>query len=193
MSPSNLSQENGHSSNSSVTLTDEAGRSLPCTIEHSLEVEGSEYLLLMPVDLPIQIVAWDEDEDDEDSAEATLLDNDEEIDFLFPDARAVLAEHNLTLKHTAYTLTAAGELPDLDQEEILAIELEDEDGELEPDEFQLLASFYYEEQEYGIYTPIEPLLFLAQRNHTGELELLSPEEFHKVQPLLEDLLFDGLE
>ncbi|NET57842.1 MAG: DUF3727 domain-containing protein [Symploca sp. SIO2E6] len=193
MSPSDLSPENGSSSNNSVTLTDEAGRSLLCTIEHFLEVEGAEYLLLMPVDFPIQIVAWDEDDYDDDSAEATLLEDDEEIDFLFPDAKAVLAEHNLTLKHTAYTLTAAGELPVVDQEEILAIELEDEDGELEPDEFKLLANFYYEEQEYGIYTPIEPLLFLAKRNHTGQLELLSPEEFHKVQPLLEELLFDGLE
>ena len=193
MSPSDFSQENGRSSNSSVTLTDEAGRSLPCTIEHSLEVEGSEYLLLMPVDFPIQIVAWDEDDSYEDSAEATLLEDDEELGSIFPDAKAVLAEHNLTLKHTAYTLTAAGELPPVDKEEILAIEIEDENGELEPDELQLLASFYHEEQEYGIYTPVEPLLFLAQRNQAGQLELLSPEEFHKLQPLLEELLFDGLD
>jgi len=193
MSLSDFSQENGYSSNTSVTLIDEAGRSLLCSIEHSLEVEGSEYLLLMPVDFPIQIVAWDDDDDEEDLAEATLLEDDEEIDTLFPDAKAVLAEHNLILKHTAYTLTAAGELPSVDNEEILAIEIEDEDGELEPDEFQRLANFYHEEQEYGIYTPIEPLLFLAQRNQAGQLELLSPEEFHKLQPWLEELLFDALD
>ncbi|NEP13142.1 MAG: DUF3727 domain-containing protein [Symploca sp. SIO2C1] len=193
MSPSNLSQENGRSSNSSVTLTDEAGRSLSCSIEHVLEVEGSEYLLLMPVDFPIQIVAWDEEDYEEDSAEATLLEDDEDIDSIFGDAKAVLAEQNLTLKHTAYTLTAAGELPSVNKDEILAIEIEDENGELEPDELQLLANFYHEEQEYGIYTPIEPLLFLTQRNQAGQLELLSPEAFHKLQPLLEELLFDELD
>jgi Protein of unknown function (DUF3727) len=105
----------------------------------------------------------------------------------------VLAEQNLTLKRTAYTLTVAGELPEMDEEEILTIEVEESDVELEPEEFQLLASFYHEEQEYGVYTPLDPLLFLARTNSKGEPELLSPEEFKKVQPLLEDLLFDELE
>lgn len=184
-------QENGSSDNGSVTLKDDAGRSLKCYIEQSLEVEGSEYLLLMPVDSPVEIVAWDEDED-EDEADATLLEDDEEIDLVFPDAQAVLAEQNLTLKRTAFTLTVEGELPAVDEEDILTIEIED-DVELEPEQFQLLASFYHEDQEYGIYTPLDPLLFFAQRNKAGQPELLSPEEFKKVQPLLEELLFDELE
>lgn len=174
-----------------MTLKDDAGRSLKCYIEQSLEVEGSEYLLLMPVDSPVEIVAWDEDED-EDEADATLLEDDEEIDLVFPDAQAVLAEQNLTLKRTAFTLTVEGELPAVDEEDILTIEIED-DVELEPEQFQLLASFYHEDQEYGIYTPLDPLLFFAQRNKAGQPELLSPEEFKKVQPLLEELLFDELE
>jgi hypothetical protein len=184
-------EENGSSDNGSVMLTDDAGRSLKCYIEQSLEVEGSEYLLLMPVDSPVEIVAWDEDED-EDEADATLLEDDEEIDLVFPDAQAVLAEQNLTLKRTAFTLTVEGELPAVDEEDILTIEIED-DVELEPEQFQLLASFYHEDQEYGIYTPLDPLLFFAQRNKAGQPELLSPEEFKKVQPLLEELLFDELE
>ncbi len=192
MSSSPYPQENGQSDLGSVTLTDEVGRRLNCSIEHTLEVDGEEFLLLMPRDTPIQIVAWDE-EDEEDFADATLIEDDEEIDLLFPDAQAVLAEQNLTLKRTAYTLTVAGELPEMDEEEILTIEVEESDVELEPEEFQLLASFYHEEQEYGVYTPLDPLLFLARTNSKGEPELLSPEEFKKVQPLLEDLLFDELE
>ena len=192
MFSSEFPQDNGSSSNSGVTLTDEAGRSLDCYIEHSLEVEGSEYLLLLPVDSPVEIVVWDEDED-EDEADATLLEDDEEIDLIFSDAQAVLAEQNLTLKRTAYTLTVAGELPPVNEDEILTIEIEEDNVELEPEQFQLLASFYHEEQEYGIYTPLDPLLFFAQRDKTGQPVLLSPEEFKKVQPLLEELLFDDLE
>lgn len=192
MFSSELPHENGQSGNESITLTDAAGRSLNCYIEHSLEVEGSEYLLLLPVDSPVEIVVWD-DEEDEDLADATLLEDDEEIDLVFSDAQAVLAEQNLTLKRTAFTLTVAGELPSVNEDDILTIEIEEDDVELEPEQFQLLASFYHEEQEYGIYTPLDPLLFFAQRNEAGEPELLSPEEFKKVQPLLEELLFDELE
>jgi hypothetical protein len=155
-------------------------------------VEGSEYLLLLPVDSPVEIVVWD-DEEDEDLADATLLEDDEDIDLIFSDAQAVLAEQNLTLKRTAYTLTVAGELPPVEEEDILTIEIEEENVELEPEQFQLLASFYHEEQEYGIYTPLDPLLFFAKRNKAGQPELLSPEEFKKVQPLLEELLFDELD
>ncbi|MEW6491259.1 MAG: DUF3727 domain-containing protein [Cyanobacteriota bacterium] len=192
MFSSDFSQENGSSSNGLVTLKDEAGRSLSCYIEHSLEVEGHEYLLLLPVDSPVEIVAWDEGEE-EDEADATLIEDDEEVDIIFSDAQAVLAEQNLTLKRTAYTLTVAGELPAVDEEELLTIEIEEENVELEPEQFQFLASFYHEEQEYGIYTPLDPLLFFAQKNEAGQPELLSPEEFKKVQPLLEELLFDQLE
>jgi hypothetical protein len=192
MFSSEFPQENGSSGNPSVTLTDEAGRSLNCYIEHSLEVEGHEYLLLLPVDAPVEIVAWDETEDEEE-ADATLIEDDAEIDLIFSDAQAVLAEQNLTLKRTAYTLSVEGELPAVDEEEILTIDIEEDEVELEPEQFQYLASFYHEEQEYGIYTPLDPLLFFAQRDKTGQPVLLSPEEFKKVQPLLEELLFDELE
>jgi hypothetical protein len=192
MFSSEFPKENGQSANGNVTLTDEIGRSLNCYIEHSLEVEGSEYLLLLPVDAPVEIVVWNEDEEDEEEGDATLLEDDE-IDSIFSDAQAVLAEQNLTLKRTAFTLTVAGELPPVNEDEMLTIEMEEDDVELEPEQFQLLASFYHEEQEYGIYTPLDPLLFFARRNKAGQPELLSPEEFKKVQPLLEELLFDELD
>jgi hypothetical protein len=140
MFSSEFPQENGSSNNGSVTLTDEAGRSLSCYIERSLEVEGSEYLLLRPLDSPVEIVAWDED-DEEDEADATLIEDEEEIDAIFSDAQAVLAEQNLTLKRTAYTLTVAGELPELDEDEILTIEIEEDDLDLEPEEFQRSRAF----------------------------------------------------
>lgn len=195
MFSSELPQENGHSSNEFVTLTDESGRQLNCSVEHSLDVEGSQYLLLMPVDTPVEIVAWD-DEEDEESTDATLLEDDAEIDLIFSDAQAVLAEQNLVLKRTAFTLTVAGEMPsvdDVDEDDILTIEIEDDDVKLEPEELMFLASFYHEEQKYEVYTPLDPLLFPARRSKAGQAELLSPEEIQRVQPLLNEWLFNDLD
>ncbi len=189
MSSSPYSEENESSPSESVTLTDAAGRSLNCYIEHSVEVEGSEYLLLLPMDSPVEIVAWSEDGEEE----AILLEDDAEIDKVFADAQAVLSELNLALKRTAYALTVAGELPPVEEQDILTLEVEEEGSDLEAEEFQFLASFYHEEQEYAVYTPLDPLLFFARQNDSGKPELLSPEEFKKVQPLLEEMLFDELE
>ena len=41
-----------------ITLSDEAGRSLLCYIELSVDVDGEEYALVNPVDYPIDIFAW---------------------------------------------------------------------------------------------------------------------------------------
>lgn len=173
-----------------VTLTDETGRTLLCYIEHSLEVEDQEYVLLLPVDFPVEIFAWQED-DDQEEEEAVLVEDDAELDRLFPIAKAVLAEQNLILKRSALTLTVEGELPDFVDDE----DEEEEDDE-EHEELQLLANFYEEEQEYTIYTPLDPFLIPARLNTKGEPVLLSPEEFEKIEPLLpmiEDQLFDEME
>ena len=183
-------EENEHSHTSSVTLTDETGRSLTCYIERSLFVEDQEYVLLLPVDSAIEIFAWQTDGEDE---EAIPLEDDAAIDKVFATAEAVLAEQNLILKRTAFSLTVEGELPPVEDTELFTLEMEEEGTELEPEQLQLLASFYDEEQEYAIYTPLDPLLFFARLSESGKPELLSPEEFRKVQPLLEEQLFDELE
>lgn len=175
-----------------VTLTDEAGRSLLCYVERSLDIEGQEYVFLLPVDSPVEIFAWTETDDEDD--EAVPVEDETEIDRVFPIAKAVLQEQNLTLKRTAVTLTVEGDLPDLlDDEEDL--DTDSEDGE-EQEEFQLLASFYEEEQEYAIYTPLDPFFILARMEADGQPQLLSPEEFQKIEPMLsmiEDQLFDEME
>ena len=190
MNSSESPQENEHSHAGSVTLTDEAGRSLECYIERSLLVEDQEYVLLLPVDSAIEIFAWQTDGEEE---EAIQVEDEETIDQIFDIALAVLAEQNLILKRTAFALTVAGELPPVEDTELFTLEIEDEGADIEPEQLQLLASFYNEEQEYAIYTPLDPLLFFARLTSSGKPELLSPEEFEKVQPLLEEQLFDELE
>ena len=171
-----------------VNLVDANGRNLLCYIEHSLQYDGTIYLLLMPIDIPIVIISWDDDRD-EPETEAVMLEDDAEITAIFANAKAVLEEHNLYIKHTAYTLTATGELPPIEEEQLLTLNLDEEDEQLDPEELQFLASFYHSDQKYSIYTPLTPLLFFARYDRKGEIELVSPDE-QGFQPILEELLFE---
>ncbi len=174
-----------------VTLTDEAGRTLACSVEHSMDVDAQEYVLLLPVDAPIEIFAWQENGEDED--EAIIVEDPSVIDLVFPIAKAVLEEQNLALKRTAVVLTVEGDLPDLEDEEEWAVDADSED---EQEELQLLASFWHEEQEYAIYTPLDPYFILSRLDENGEPHLLSQEELKKIEPMLpmiEDQLFDEME
>ncbi|MGK7898647.1 MAG: DUF3727 domain-containing protein [Xenococcus sp. (in: cyanobacteria)] len=186
---SHFGRDKKPSSEEIVEIFDEKGRSLKCYVEHSLDTDGLTYLLLMPVDIPIVIISWDDDDSDAEEIEAVMLDDDQEIESIFANAKAVLAEQNLSLLHTGYSLTATGELPPIEEEQLLTLNLDEEDSELEAEELQLLASFYHSQQKYSIYTPLTPLLFFARYNRNRELELVSPDE-ENFQPILEELLFE---
>lgn len=163
-----------------ISLTDEEGRSLLCYIEHAFRVSGREYVLLLPVDSPIEIFAWAVDEENDE--EEMLVDVDEdELEQVFSTARAVLAEQDLILNHTALTLTATGDLPDVNEEDIITLDLDEtEANQPNYEQFQQLASFFHEEQEYVVCSPLDPLLFLAQINAAGKPELLSLEELQEL-------------
>ena len=181
------SGESSHPNSDIVVITDDNGRTIECYVERSIEIDGADYALLLPVDLPVEIFAWEEDEDGEDS----LVDlEDDEVGVVFPTARAVLAEQDMELTHTALTLTAKGDPPVLDDDEIVTLDLSDESGELEAEDFQPLANFFHEEQEYSIYTPLNPLLLFVRLKENGEPVLLEPEEFEQIRPQLEDQFFD---
>ncbi|MBH8577694.1 DUF3727 domain-containing protein [Nostocaceae cyanobacterium CENA369] len=190
MFSSPFSKDNDGAHAGTITLNDDTGRTLECYIEHSLSVDEQEYVLLLPVDSPIEIFAWQGEDEEE---EAVLVDDDAVIERIFGTAQAVLAEQNLIVKNTAYALTVAGDLPPVEESELFTLEIEDEEADLEPEQLQLLASFYFEDQEYAIYTPLDPLLFFARISKTGQPVLLSPEEFREVQPLLEEHLFNEVE
>ena len=169
---------------STITLTDEAGKTLPCTIETAFKVDITEYLLLQPVDYSVQIFAWQETDDEE---ETELVDvTEEEIDLIFPVAQAVLAEQNLSLKRSAYTLTVEGELPEPTEEDIIEIDTEEDGGNCS--EFQELAHFYYEEQEFSVFTALDPLLFIAKVGKNGLPEILTPTEMASLEPYVEQYL-----
>jgi hypothetical protein len=174
-----------------IVLTDEAGRTITCSVERYLEVENQDYVLLLPIDAPVEIFVWDGDEDEE---EAIPVENDADIDLVFDTAKAVLEEQNLTLKRTAIMLTVEGELPDPEDEDEFA-EVSSELAEEDVEELQYLASFYYEEQEFAVYAPLDPCFILARLDENNQPHLLSSEELQKLEPMLEmieDQLFDEL-
>ncbi|WP_448533296.1 DUF3727 domain-containing protein [Parathermosynechococcus lividus] len=168
-----------------IRLYDEEGRFLNCYIEFRLTVQDEVYALLRPVDYPVEIFAVIAEADDEE----TLVPLDEEeIDQVFDTARAILEEQNLTLKRTALTLTVAGDLPDLDEEDILSVEVDAED-DVTIEEYQPLgSSFFSGVREYSVYTPLSPTLYVARLVPGKEPELLSPQDFQHLQPLLEEHL-----
>ncbi|MEG4091428.1 DUF3727 domain-containing protein [Microcoleus sp. Pol12B4] len=184
-------KENGNSNEESVTLTDEVGRSLTCNIEYSMNLEGQEYALLLPIDSPVEIFTWQGDDTDE---AAIPVEDETEIDKIFETAKVVLQEQNLTLRRTAVTLTVVGELPEFPEEDMASDVDPDEESEFE--ELMWLTSFYHEEQEYAIYTPLDPFFILARMDEDGKPELLSEEEFQRLEPMLpmlEDQFFDELD
>ena len=182
--PSSGFSRNEQYEEETLTIVDEDGRSLPCYIEQSLEADNSTYLLLVPVDIPVIIMSINQDSDEE--VEAAMLDDEEAIARIFENAKAVLAEQNLYLHHTAYTLTATGELPPIEDEQVLTLDSGDEEDEID-EELQSLCYFFHEEQKYGIYTPLTPLLFFARYDAENHLELVSPDQENLI-PILEELL-----
>lgn len=179
-----------------VTLTDEEGRKLPCYVEKTLDVDGVDFLLLLPVDLPIEVFVWqaaDEDESANGDEEVLVDVEDEDIDALFPSARAVLAELDLILERSAHTLTAVGDLPEADDEDCFSLEISEEDSEPMTEDFQMLANFFHNDAQYTLCTPLEPLLFFATRQNDGSVELVDPDDFQKMRSQLEDKLFEVLD
>lgn len=177
-----------------VVIHDEAGRSLLCTVEHALTLNGQSYTLLSPVATPVTLFAWEgAEEEEEEEEEPILVEDEDEITTIFPIAKAVLAEQNLELIWSAITLTVEGEIPDLTLEE------DDYDGAerngTDPEtfeEFHLLARFYHEEQEYALYIPLDPFLMVARMDQ-GKPYLLNDNEYEAIAPLLEEALSEHLE
>ena len=190
MSPSQFSPESGQYDDSEmITIYDEEGRSLDCYIENAIEYKHKTYFLLMPIDLTIVILA---EEQDSEYSETVMVENSNKIDAIFDDAKAVLGELNLYLKRTGFILTASGELPPLEEDNIITLELDDDNPEIEPEELQFLASFYHLAQKYNICTPLTPILFVAERTDDGQIEMLKGDN-EELQWILEELLFEELE
>lgn len=193
MSSSGFASESGQYDDTEiVTIFDDDGRSLDCYIENEIEYDGKVYVLLMPIDLAIVILTEEIDSEDQQYSETIMVEENDEIDAIFDDAKAVLGELNLYLKRTGYILTASGELPPLEENNIISLEIEEHTSEIEPEELQFLASFYSQEQKYNICTPLSPILFIGEKNSFGKIKIIQSQE-EEVNWILEELLFEDYE
>jgi hypothetical protein len=158
-----------------VLVRDARERQLLCFLEQLIPLDGHDYALLTPVDTPVCLFRLDDDQDPE------LIDTIDATEPILSVADVVLQEHDLTLVRSAVTLTVSGELDEPEPEE-----LDDEDDEADDDSetYELLVSFLVDNQEYGLYIPLDPF-FVVARMEGGEAVLVEGEEFERVQPRIE--------
>jgi hypothetical protein len=157
-----------------VLVRDGHGRQLLCFLEQLIPLDGHDYALLTPVDTPVCLFRLRDDEDPE------LIETLEAREPILSVADVVLQEHDLTLVRSAVTLTVSGELEEPDPDDLD----DDEDGDEESETYELLVSFLADEQEYGLYIPLDPF-FVVARIEGGEGVLVEGEEFERVQPRIE--------
>ena len=183
---SDTPSSNGSGDVPTVLVRDASGRQLLCFLEQLIPLDGQDYALLTPVDTPVCLVkiAADEDSDDE------VIEELDQAGAILSVADVVLQEHDLTLVRSAVTLTVSGELEEPDPEE-LDEDLDDEDDEDDEDSdlYEMLIQFRHNDQEYGLFIPLDPF-FVVARMANGEGVLVEGEEFERVQPRIEAELDD---
>lgn len=162
-----------------LLVGDGSGRQLLCFLEQLIQLDGHDYALLTPVDTPVCLFRLSDDEDPE------LIETLEATEPVLSVADVVLQEHDLILVRSAATLTVSGELEEPDPDDIEAEDEGDEDSET----YELLVSFMVDDQEYGLYIPLDPF-FVVARIDGGEARLVEGEEFDRIQPRIEAELDD---
>lgn len=156
-----------------VLVNDQKGRQLLCFLEQLIPLDGHDYVLLTPVDTPVCLFSL------EDEADPELIDSVDASEPILSVADVVLQEHDLTLVRSAVTLTVSGELDEPEPED-----LDDEDADDDSETYELLVSFLVNDQEYGLYIPLDPF-FVVARMEGNEAVLVEGEEFERVQPRIE--------
>ena len=156
-----------------LLIKDSQGSDLLCFLEQIVPLEGNEYALLTPVDTPVSLFQLIEDQDPK------LIETIEKNEKILEVADVVLQEHDLRLIRSAITLTVSGELDEPEPEEI-----EEEDIDDESETYELLVNFRVNENEYGLYIPLDPF-FIVGKLEDGEVKLVEGEEFDKIQSGIE--------
>ena len=156
-----------------LLIKDSQGSDLLCFLEQVVPLEGHEYALLTPVDTPVSLFQLIDDQDPK------LIETIEKNEPILEVADVVLQEHDLRLVRSAITLTVSGELDEPEPEEI-----EEEDIDDESETYELLVNFRVDENEYGLYIPLDPF-FIIGKLENGEVKLVEGEEFEKIQSGIE--------
>jgi len=168
-----MSSTNKNDEVPTLLVKDSQGSDLLCFLEQVVPLEGNEYALLTPVDTPVSLFQLIDDQDPK------LIETIEKNEPILEVADVVLQEHDLRLVRSAITLTVSGELEEPEPEEI-----EDGDIDDESETYELLVNFRVEDNEYGLYIPLDPF-FIVGRLEDGQVRIVEGEEFDKIQSGIE--------
>ena len=156
-----------------LLVKDSQGSDLLCFLEQIVPLEGHEYALLTPVDTPVSLFQLIDDQDPK------LIETIEKNEPILEVADVVLQEHDLKLVRSAITLTVSGELDEPEPEEIEEGDIDDES-----ETYELLVNFRVNDNEYGLYIPLDPF-FIVGKLEDGEVKLVEGEEFDRIQSGIE--------
>ena len=168
-----MSTKNKNDEVPTLLVKDSQGSELLCFLEQVVPLEGNEYALLTPVDTPVSLFQLIDDQDPK------LIETIEKNEPILEVADVVLQEHDLRLVRSAMTLTVSGELDEPEPEEI-----EEDDIDDESETYELLVNFRVDNNEYGLYIPLDPF-FIVGKLEDGEVKLVEGEEFDNIQSGIE--------
>ncbi|CAN6459465.1 unnamed protein product [Victoria cruziana] len=149
-----------------VTIVDSVNNQpLECVVRRVFySSKGDECMLLCPVDTPVQILK----STNFDGWEAL---NDNEIDAIIPAAAYALAKIHMHLVLSGFCYTARGGFC-YSEEDILEFRTDDgEEIDGLPPEGTEITCFHQDGAHFMIYTPTDPLLFVAVKDQNGLLKI----------------------
>lgn len=164
-----------------VIVDPENQRTLECMVRRIFSSsEGEKCWLLCPLDMPVQILKMEENDG------VQMLD-DKEIEEVIPAAAYALAKRHMHLILSGFCFTARGGFC-YSEEDIIELDAGYDQclgGSL--DEGVEVANFQVEDSEYLVYSPIDPLFFVAVKDENGELRMAEDDL------LDDDLVLDAID
>lgn len=153
-----------------VTIVDSTNNfPLECVIRRVFRnSRGDECMLLCPVDTPVQILK-------SVNVEGWSAVSDEEVEAILPAAAYALAKIHMHLVHSGFCYTARGGFC-YTEEDIFEFHIDNgEDVDGLPTEGVEIACFHLDGSHYMVYTPSDPLLFVAVKDKNGVLQIADDE------------------
>ncbi|XP_057549923.1 uncharacterized protein LOC130828125 [Amaranthus tricolor] len=130
--------------------------------------KGDDCLLLCPVDMPVQILK-------STNIEGWSAVSDEDVEALLPTAAYALAKIHMHLVHSGFCYTARGGFC-YSEDSIFEFRSDDgQDIDGVPTEGVEITCFHMNGSHYMIYTPSDPLLFVAIKEENGQLRIADDE------------------
>ncbi|XP_008783346.1 uncharacterized protein LOC103702623 isoform X1 [Phoenix dactylifera] len=138
---------------------------LECVIRRVFQSsQGDECMLLCPVDTPVQILK-------STNFNGWSAVNDDEVEAIIPAAAYALAKIHMHLVFSGFCYTARGSFC-YSEDDILEFRTDDgEDIDGLPSEGAEITCFHLDGTQYMIYTPSDPLLFVAVKDKNGLLQI----------------------